>query len=55
MNFVQKDLRKHYIMAVKSSQTVALGQKDKLNGTYHSLGRLSYPEDGSPQHVYLRS
>ncbi|MEO5930406.1 MAG: transposase [Candidatus Kapaibacterium sp.] len=55
MNFVQDDLSKHYIMAVESSRTVALCQKDKLNGVFHRLDSLSYPEDGSPQRVYLRS
>jgi len=55
MNFIHDDLKKHYIMAVESSRTVALSEPDKLNGIFHRLDSLSYPEDGTPVRVYPRS
>ncbi len=55
MNFLAKDLSKHYIMAVESSRTVALSEREKFNGQFHRLDELSYPEDGCLRGVYLRS
>jgi hypothetical protein len=55
MNFIHDDLKKHYIMAVASSRTVALSEREKFNGEFRSLETLSYPEDGCLVGVYLRS
>lgn len=55
MNSVHDDLKRHYIMAVESSRTIALNERDKFNGIFHRLDTLSYPEDGTPVRVYLRS
>jgi hypothetical protein len=55
MNFIADDLDKHYIMAIESSRTIALCENDKLNGIFHRVDSLRYPEDGSPLRVYLRS
>lgn len=55
MSFIAEDLKKHYIMAVKSSRTVALSAEEKAQGIFHCVDAIAYPEDGSPLRVYLRS
>lgn len=55
MNFISDELAKHYIMAVECSRTVALTEVDKFNGVFHRVDEITYPEDGSPLRVYLRS
>lgn len=54
MNFVD-DLSKHYIMAVECSREVALSYEDKLQGRFHRVDTIQWPEDGSPLRVWLRS
>lgn len=55
MSFIHDDLKKHYIMAVESSRTVALSATDKANGVFHRVDAIAYPENGSPLRVWLRS
>ncbi len=55
MSFINDDLKKHYIMAIESSRTVALSAEDKANGVFHRVDAIAYPENGGPLRVYLRS
>jgi DDE superfamily endonuclease len=55
MSFINDRLKKHYIMAVEISRTVALSATDKANGIFHRVDALVYPEDGGPLRVHLRS
>lgn len=52
MRFVKLDLKKEYIMALKSNRKVALSEDDKANGKYQRIDQLDLPE-GSTQTIYL--
>ena len=43
-----------FIMALESSRTVALSEKERKNGRFQALDTLSFP-DGQPVRVWLRS
>ena len=45
MRFVKLDLKKEFIMALKSNRKVALSAEDKQNGRYQRLDQLDVPED----------
>ena len=45
MHFVKLDLKKEFIMALKSNRKVALSAEDKQNGRYQRLDQLDVPED----------
>lgn len=53
MCFVNLDLKKDFIMALKSNRKVALSEDDKSNGKYQRIDQLEIPE-GSTQIVYLQ-
>jgi hypothetical protein len=45
MRFVKLDLKKEFIMALKSNRKVALSKDDKANGLYQRIDQLELPED----------
>ncbi len=45
MRFVKLDLKKEFIMALKSNRKVALSENDKANGLYQRIDQLEIPED----------
>jgi len=52
MCFVKLDLKKDFIMALKSNRKVALSADDKSKGKYQRIDQLEVPE-GSTQIIYL--
>lgn len=44
MRFVKLDLKKEFIMALKSNRKVALSEDDKANGLYQRIDQLDVPE-----------
>jgi len=52
MRFVKLDLKKEFIMALKSNGKVALSEDDKSNGKYQRIDELDLPE-GTTQTIYL--
>jgi hypothetical protein len=52
MRFVKLDLKKAFIMALKSNRKVALSEDDKSNGTYQRIDQLELPE-GTTHTIYL--
>ena len=54
MCFVKLDLKKNFIMALKSNRKVALCEDDKSKGKYQRIDQLEVPED-STQIIYLES
>jgi len=52
MRFVKLDLKKEFIMALKSNRKVALSEEDKSIGKYQRIDQLSLPE-GTTQTIYL--
>ena len=52
MRFVKLDLKKEFIMALKSNRKVALSEDDKSNGKYQRIDQLELPE-GTIQTICL--
>ena len=52
MRFVKLDLKKDFIIAIKSNRKVALSADDKSNGKYQRIDQLKLPE-GITQTIYL--
>ena len=52
MRFVRLDLKKDFIMALKSNRKVALSEDDKSNGKYQRIDQLELPK-GTTQTIYL--
>jgi len=52
MRLVKLDLKKDFIMALKSNRKVALSEDDKSNGKYQRIDQLELPE-GITQTIYL--
>ena len=52
MRFLKLDLKKEFIMALKSNRKVALSSDDKQNGQYKRLDKLELPAD-TPTCIYL--
>ncbi len=52
MRFVKLDLKKEFIMALKSNRKAALSADDKLHGKYQWIDQLDLPE-GTIQTIYL--
>ena len=52
MCFVNLDLKKDFIMALKSNRNVALSEDDKSKGKYQQIDQLELPE-GTIQTIYL--
>ncbi len=52
MRFVKLDLKKDFIMALKSNRKVALSEDDKSKGKYQQIDQLEVPE-GTTQTIYL--
>lgn len=55
MNFINDTIKKHYLMAVECSREVALSEEDKLQGRFHRVDTITWPDNGSPLRVWLRS
>ena len=55
INFIIKDLKRQAVLAIKTSRTVALSDKDRKNGDFIRVDQLSQLEVGTPLTVYLRS
>ncbi|MDX2135195.1 MAG: transposase [Saprospiraceae bacterium] len=53
--FITKFLSKHCVMAVETSRTVALSEKDRKEGTFQPIDQLSQLQEGQALRVYLRS
>jgi hypothetical protein len=54
MCFVKLDLKKDFIMALKSNRHVALSEDDKSKGKYQRIDQLEVPEGSAPI-IYLES
>ena len=52
MRFVKLDLKKEFIMALKSNRKAALSADDKLHGKYQRIDQLDLPES-TIQTIYL--
>ena len=52
MRFVKLDLKKEFIMALKSNRKIALSEDDKSNGKYQRIDQLELPE-GTTHTIYL--
>ena len=52
MSFVKLDLKKEFIMALKSNRKAALSTDDKANGVYQRIEQLDIPE-GTTLIIYL--
>jgi hypothetical protein len=52
MRFVKLDLKKEFIMALKSNRKMALSEDDNFNGKYQRIDQLELPE-GTTHTVYL--
>ena len=44
MNYIRKDLNKHFMMALKSNRTVALSKEDKKQGCFTRIDTLEWTE-----------
>ncbi|MEL6276097.1 MAG: transposase [Bacteroidota bacterium] len=55
INFITSKLGKHAVLAIKTSRTVALSDKDRKNGKFIRVDQLDQLKAGSPLIVYLRS
>lgn len=45
MNFTKKEMKKDFVMPLKSNRKIALNEKDKLNGKYVTAGMLELKQD----------
>jgi DDE superfamily endonuclease len=54
MMFIRHELKRHFIMALKSNRKVALSAQDKSQGRYQTVSTLDLPE-GTVREVYLES
>ncbi len=54
MCFVKLDLKKNFIMAIKSNRRIALSEDDKAKGKYQRIDQLEVPE-GNTHIIYLES
>lgn len=54
MRLVKLDLKKDFIMALKSNRNVALSEDDKSKGKYQRIDQLEIPE-GTTKTVYLET
>lgn len=52
MNFVKNELKKEFVMGLKTNRKVALSAEDKSNGQYQPIDDLPIPE-GTTRIVYL--
>lgn len=55
LQYITRDLKKQAIVAVESSRTVALSQKDKKNGLFFRIDQVSQLQEGQALRVYLRA
>jgi hypothetical protein len=53
LSFVRQDLGKHFIVALKSNQTVALSLDDKKQGRFVRIDQLDWPEQ-KPIQAWLK-
>ena len=47
MTFIRHDLKKHFIMAIKSNRTIAKSEKDKQQGCFTRIDKLNWSEQVS--------
>ena len=52
MRFVKLDLKKEFIMGLKSNRKAALSKTDQAHGRYQRIDTLTLPE-GTPRTIYL--
>lgn len=52
MMYVKEELKKDFIMPIKTNRKIALGKKDKLNGKYVTVSTLELKENAK-QEIYL--
>ncbi|MEM8584559.1 MAG: transposase, partial [Bacteroidota bacterium] len=55
INLITNKLGKHAILALKSSRTIALSDKERKNGEFHRIDQVDQLEAGKVLKVYLRS
>jgi hypothetical protein len=53
MSFICQDLKKHFIMALKSNRTVALSEKEKKQGRFTRIDALDWTEQ-SPKQGWIK-
>ena len=52
--YVKKEMKKDFIMPVKSNRKIAFSKKDKLNGKYVTVSELELKED-TVNKIYLEA
>lgn len=55
IDLITNKLGKHAILALKSSRTIALSDKERKNGEFHRIDQVDQLEEGKVLKVYLRS
>ncbi len=53
MNFIHKDLGKHFVTALKSNRTIALSEEDKKQGRFTSVKSLDWSEQ-TPKTAWIK-
>jgi len=53
MSFIRQDLKKHFVMALKSNRRVALSEEEKKQGRFTRIDKLEWTE-GKPKQVGLK-
>ena len=53
MSFIRQDLKKHFVMALKSNRRVALSEKDKKQGRFTRIDALDWTEQ-SPKQGWIK-
>ena len=55
IEYITKNIKKHCIMSVECSRTVALSEADRKEGIFYRIDQLSQLQEGQALQVYLRS
>ncbi len=53
MTFIRRDLKRHFVIALKSNRTATLSYEEKLKGGFERIDELALPE-GEPVRGWLR-
>ena len=53
MNFIRGELKRHFVIAIKSNRTATLSYEAKLKGGFERIDKLELPE-GEPVRGWLR-
>lgn len=53
MSFIRQDLKKHFVMALKSNRRVALSEREKKQGRFTRIDKLEWTE-GKPKQGWIK-